>query len=91
MNLQTRLRVGSVWVAILAVATGSVLLLGYALAGVMFVLIVALMIRRVLYAITWVTEIGNPEDCRSCFAGKPGLGMLVGPLPERMPSRGIIS
>ena len=48
MNLQTRRVVGMVWVAVLAVATGSVLLLGYALAGVMFALIIALMIRRLV-------------------------------------------
>jgi membrane protein implicated in regulation of membrane protease activity len=48
VNLQTRIVVGMVWVAVLAVATGSVLLLGYALAGVMFALIIALMIRRLV-------------------------------------------
>lgn len=46
MSLQVRIVVGTLCVAVLAVATGSVLLLGYGLAGVMFALIIALMIRR---------------------------------------------
>ena len=48
MILQARMVVGMFCVAVLAVATGSVLLLGYALAGVMFALIIALMTRRLV-------------------------------------------
>ena len=48
MSLQTRIVAGMLGVAVLAVVTGYVLLLGYALAGVMFVLIVALMSRRLV-------------------------------------------
>jgi hypothetical protein len=48
VSLQVRIVVGMFCVAVLAVATGSVLLLGYALAGVMFALIIALMIRRLV-------------------------------------------
>ena len=46
MSLQMRIVVGLILAVVFAVVTGSVLLLGYTLAGAMFVLIGALMIRR---------------------------------------------
>jgi hypothetical protein len=48
VSLQMLMVVGMLCVAAVAVATGSVLLLGYASAAVMFALILALMIRRVV-------------------------------------------
>jgi hypothetical protein len=48
MSLQMRIVVGMLCVAVLAIATGSVLLLGYAFAGVLFVVIAVLMIRRLV-------------------------------------------
>ena len=70
MNLQTRIVVGMLCVAVLAVATGSVLLLGYALAGVMFVLIIALMIRRL-----GTTSRGSPKSAtrRTVARVSPGI------------------
>lgn len=48
MNLQTRIVIGILSIAGLAAVTGYVLLLGYALAGSMFVLIAALLTRGLL-------------------------------------------
>ena len=48
MSLQKRILVGVLGVAVLAVATKSVLVLGYAFAALMFVMIMAVMIRHLV-------------------------------------------
>ena len=48
MSLQTRIVFGMLGVAALAVATRSVLVLGYAFAALMFVMIMAVMIRHLV-------------------------------------------